>query len=81
MLVGLAGEVVPIGGPVPVGVVEDEVGLVGVPAAGHRDVERLPGGRGVGQHVRGVHGHALGAVRGGRVAEFDVLADVRRRAG
>ena len=58
------------------GRVEDEVGLVVVAAAGHRDVERLPGGRGVGQHVGGVGGHSLCAVHGGGVGQFNVFADV-----
>ncbi len=58
---------------------DDQVQVVGTPAAGQRDVQQLTvfgaGGHGVGD----VGGDALGAVHGGRVAEADVLADVGRR--
>ena len=56
--------------------VEDQVRLVAVAAAGHRDVERLSGGRGVGQHMGGVGGHPLGAVHGRGVGQFHVPPDV-----
>ena len=81
VLIELADQIVPVSGPGAGGLVEGEVGVVGVPAAGHRDVERLPGGSTVGQHVGGVHGEALGAVRGDRVAELDVFSHIRRREG
>lgn len=61
---------------VVVGAVEGDVGVVGVPAAGHRDVEGFPGGGGFDEHVRGVGGGALGAVGGDCVAEVDVFGDV-----
>ena len=69
------------------GRVEDEIRLVRQTAAGHRDVEGLPGGGRIGQDVGGVGGHALGAVHGGGVGEFHVPADIlggkrdRGRAG
>ena len=53
-----------------------EVDVVGVPAAGHRDVEQLPGFLAGGDGVAGVGGDALGAVHGGGVAELDVVGDV-----
>ena len=59
--------------PLPAGVVEvlgDQVGGVGVAAAGHRDV----GGRGAGvlpdHDVGTVHGLALGAMHGGGVGQL-----------
>ena len=50
--------------------------MVGVAAAGHRDVGDLAGHAGSQQRERGVDGHPLGAVRGGRVAELDTGGDV-----
>lgn len=47
----------------------DDVGVVGVAAAGHGDVERLAGHAGCYDDVGGVDGGALGAVGGDGVAE------------
>ena len=52
---------------------------VGVAAAGHRDVQRLPRHARCGEHVTGFHGQALGPMSRGGVAEVDVLGDIRRR--
>ena len=61
---------------VVVGAVEDHVGMVGVAAAGHGDVEVLPGRGRFDQDMRGVGRDALGPVGGDRVAEIDVLGHV-----
>lgn len=53
-----------------------DVGVVPVPAAGHRDVEGLPRGRRRHDRVRGVDRDALGAVPGDRIPEFDLFGDV-----
>ena len=53
-----------------------EVEVVGVPAAGERDVEQLPGFAAGQDGVAGVDGLALGGVDGAGVAELDVLGDV-----
>ena len=58
---------------VVVGPVQDHVRLVGLLAAGHRDVEVLPRGSRLDQHMGGIDGQALGAVGGDGVAEVDVL--------
>ena len=55
---------------VGVGQVGGDVGVVGVAAAGHRDVERLAGHAGPDEGERDVGGEALGAVHGGGVAEL-----------
>src|SRR5690606_32044443 len=62
-----------VGGGVVVG---DDVGVVGVAAAGHGDVERFAGHAGYCDDVGGVDGGALGAVGGDGVAKLDVLGDV-----
>src|SRR3546814_14268692 len=59
-------------------VVECDVDSVRSTATGHRDVQVLPVGALRGDHVGGVDRHALGPVRGGRIAEVDALADVGR---
>ena len=59
-----------------VGLVERDVRDVGLPAAGHRDVEVLPRRRWRDDDVGRVDGDALGAVGGDGVAEVEVLADV-----
>ena len=61
---------------VAVGSVEDDVGLVRFPSAGHRDIQVLPRGGGFDEDVGGVGGDALGAVGGDGVAEVDVLGHV-----
>ncbi len=62
-----------------IGGVGGDVGVVPVAAAGHGDVEVLPRRRRRGDHVRGVDGDALGAVRGDRVPELDLLGHIRGR--
>jgi len=59
-----------------VGVVEDHVGMVGVAAAGHGDVEVLSCGGRLDEDVRGVGGDSLGAVGGDRVPEIDMLGRI-----
>ena len=69
---------VPVEGldPLGAGVLEgvgDEVGGVGVPAAGHADVRRGGTGGLAEEEVGVVDGLALGAVDGGGVGQLDVL--------
>ena len=56
--------------------VDGDIGVVAVGAAGHGDVEVLPRGGGGDDRVRGVGGDALGAVRGDRVAEVQMLGHI-----
>jgi hypothetical protein len=56
----------------------DDVGGVGVPAAGHPDIQRLDAGRGCGYGVAGVDGEPLGRINRRRVAQRDVLGDIAR---
>ena len=58
--------------------VEGDVGVVGVAAASHPDVEVLTGHPRSSDDVRGVDGAGLSTVRGDRVTELDVLRDVLR---
>jgi hypothetical protein len=56
--------------------VQGDVRVVGVAAAGHRDVQVLPSGGAGDQDMGGVHGQSLGTVGGDRVPEVEVLGDV-----
>ena len=72
-----SGDVIGLGSRVAVvGLVESDVRDVRLPAAGHRDVEVLPGRRRGDDDVGRVDGDALGAVGGDGVPEVEVLADV-----
>ena len=73
---GGVGVVARMRGGVIIGPVEDHVGLIRFPSAGHGDIQVLPGGGGFDEDVGGVGGDALGAVGGDGVAEVDVLGYV-----
>lgn len=62
-----------------VGPVEDHVGVVGVLAAGHCDVEVLPCGGRFHQDVCGVDGDALRSVGGDRITQIDMIGHIRGR--
>ena len=64
-----------VGGPAEVGYA---IGVVGVAAAAHGDVQSLPVAEAVDQDVRGAGGAAERGVRGGRVREGGVLGEVAR---
>ena len=66
-----------VGGPAVVG---DAVGVVGVAAAAHGDVQSLPVAEAVDQDVGGADGAALRGVLGGRVREGGVIGEVAVRA-
>ena len=58
------------------GVVRDAVGVVGLAAAAHRDVQALPVAEAVDQDMGGVDRAAQGGVLGGRVGERGVGGQV-----
>ena len=57
----------------------DAVGMVGVPAPAHRDVQSLPVTQPVNQDMRGASGPAERGVLSGRIAERSVLGQVTAR--